>query len=159
MDEIALMREIGRLQEQINALRTIEIPSRLVTPFDSAWVGTEGQPLTSTSWDGDAKSTTSKALLDLSAVFGAPAGIKAVLFNLAIRDSGSSSGAAYIAMSPNSTASEWASLFKIQGLPNDVQYRQNVTVPCNADGDVYIELFATGSGTLDVWIEIWGYWI
>jgi len=45
------------------------------------WVangGTALTPLTSTAWDGgDAFSTTAKTLIDLSAVFGVPAGVKA----------------------------------------------------------------------------------
>ena len=44
-------------------------------------------PLTSTSWDGDARSTEAATLLDLSSVFSVPAGVKAVLVRLACRDS------------------------------------------------------------------------
>lgn len=44
-------------------------------------------PLTSTSWDGDARSTTAKTKIDLSAVFGVPAGAKGILVRLVARDS------------------------------------------------------------------------
>jgi len=32
-------------------------------------------------------------------------------------------------------------------------------VPCNADGDIYYQISASGASTFDVWIQIWGYYI
>ena len=62
-------------------------------------------PKTSDSWDGDARSTTAKTLIDLSAVFGVPAGVKAVLVGVSMRDSGSaaSTGGCYLILSPVNT--------------------------------------------------------
>jgi hypothetical protein len=81
-NEIALMREIAILQNQIDALRTIQQGWQPV--FLSS-------PLTSTSWDGDSFSTTAKTLIDLSAVFSAPAGIKAISVFVRLNDSASAS--------------------------------------------------------------------
>src|SRR5690606_34758952 len=61
-------------------------------------------PLTSTAWDGDAYSTASKTLIDLSVVFGAPAGIKAALVNVSMRDSGSAGADCLLILSPNNTS-------------------------------------------------------
>ena len=84
---------------------------------------------------------------------------KAIAVTIRINDSGSAGSSCWFALSPNNTASSWAQLFKIQGLTNDVQYLQGpVMVPCDANGDVYYQCVATGAGTLDVTIEIWGYW-
>jgi hypothetical protein len=116
-------------------------------------------PLTSTSWDGDAYSTTAKTLIDLSGVFGAPANIKAVLFTLGIRDSGSASGSDYyIILSPNATAGSGAYV-DCGGLTNDAWERDQLIIPCDANGDVYYQIAASGSLTMDVHIHIYGYWI
>ena len=116
-------------------------------------------PLTSTSWDGDARSTTAKTKIDLSAVFGVPAGVKAVLVRLTARDSGSSAGYCQLGLSPNSTAGSVAVQAYLQGVANDVYVTANGIVPCDSGGDVYYQITASGTGTLDAVIEIWGYWL
>lgn len=116
-------------------------------------------PLTSTSWDGDAYSTTAKTLIDLSSVFGAPAGIKGIFVRLVARDSGSSAGYCQLGLSPNSTADSVAIQCYLQGVANDVYVSANGIVPCDANGDIYYQIVASGTGTLDAFIEIWGYWL
>jgi len=44
-------------------------------------------------------------------------------------------------------------------LSNDEYAREGNIVPCDANGDIYYQINASGSGTMDVWIEIWGYWV
>ena len=116
-------------------------------------------PLTSTDWDGDARSTTAKTLIDLSVVFGVPAGVKAVLVRLVAHDSGSSSGFCQLGLSPNNTANSVAVQAYLQGVANDVYVSANGIVPCDVNGDVYYQIAASGTGTLDATIEIWGYWL
>jgi len=116
-------------------------------------------PLTSTSWDGDSYSTTAKTLIDLSEVFGVPAGVKAVMVRVAARDSGSSAGYCQLGLSPNSTAGSVAVQAYLQGVANDVYVSVNGIVPCDGNGDVYYQIAASGTGTLDAIIEIWGYWL
>lgn len=117
-------------------------------------------PLTSTAWDGDARSTTAKTLIDLSAVFGAPAGIKAISAYIYLRDSGSAtSNTTYFGLSPNDTDGQLAMACGSRGLPNDYYAFEQGICPCDANGDVYYQCIATGSNTLDVWLEIWGYWL
>jgi hypothetical protein len=117
-------------------------------------------PLTSTSWDGDARSTTGKTLIDLSDVFGAPAGIKAISAYIYLRDSGSAgSNTTYFGLSPNDTDGQLAMACGSRGLPNDYYAFEQGICPCDANGDVYYQCIATGSNTLDVWLEIWGYWL
>ena len=129
-----------------------------IYPSDSRWVGTANMPLTSASWDGDAFSTTAKTLIDLSAVFGVPAGVKAVQVFVSARDSGSAgSTGIYIYLSPNNTAFSVAVPCRLGGLPNDFWGEGNGVVPCNADGDIYYEIVASGAGTIDVYMQIWGY--
>lgn len=117
-------------------------------------------PLTSTSWDGDLFSTTSKTLIDLSAVFGVPAGVKAVIAGVSLRDSGSagSSSGCYLILSPNSTSDSGVYTY-CAGLADNTRTHHNIIVPCDANGDVYYQINATGSATMQVNIGIWGYWL
>ena len=116
-------------------------------------------PLTSADWDGDSYSTTAKTLIDLSSVFGVPANVKAVLVRISARDSGSSTGYHQLILSPNDTANSASIQAYLQGVTNDVIVNEIGIVPCNADGDVYYQISASGTNTLDAWIEIWGYWL
>jgi hypothetical protein len=115
-------------------------------------------PLTSTAWDGDARSTTAKTKIDLSSVFGAPAGVKAVMCDIAIRDSGSSGADTYLILSPNNTSGSGL-LTDCGGQVDDSWERDNLIVPCDANGDIYFQNVASGAGTMDVFLTIWGYWI
>ena len=114
-------------------------------------------PLTSTAWDGDAYSTTAKTLIDLSAVFGVPAGVKAVLIRYAVNDSGSAATDTYLILSPNATAGEGIAVSP--QTVNDRRERGAAVIPCNADGDIYYQIAASGAATFDVIIQIWGYWL
>jgi hypothetical protein len=116
------------------------------------------EPLTSTDFDGDSFSTTGKTKIDLSDKFGAPAGIKAIYTTIAIEDSDSNNSAAWFGLSPNDTAGSLAIDDSIQGTPNDTYAYMDGICPCDSNGDVYYQCVASGVGTLDVIIEIWGYW-
>jgi len=115
-------------------------------------------PLTSTSWDGDSYSTTAKTLIDLSVVFGAPAGIKAVLAKIAIRDSGSAAASCLFQLSGVSSGTNYS--LTVQASPINDRYAYfNGIVPCDANGDIYYMATASGSGTMDIFLEIRGYWL
>ena len=114
-------------------------------------------PLTSVAWAGNARSTTAKTLIDLSAVFSVPAGVKAVLVYLAARDSGSAANDCFVLLSPNNTGASGPAWLDCFGLTNDAFEREQFVVPCDANGDIYFQCQASGVDTLDVWLEIWGY--
>jgi hypothetical protein len=113
--------------------------------------------LTSTSWDGDGYSTTAKTLIDLSAVFGAPANIKAVYFRVAVRDEASASGDYWIILGTTTYSGAGPTVPCLT--VNDRYNRVMVKVPCDQNGDVYYQTNASGTGTLDVSLQIWGYYI
>ena len=118
-------------------------------------------PLTSTSFDGDSFSTMANAaVIDLSTAFSAPAGIKAALVNLQARDSGSAGSATdlYVALGPSATTT-YALGVHLQGVVNDAYGADTGIVPCDANGDVYYKITASGPGAMDVWIRILGYWL
>lgn len=121
-------------------------------------------PLTSTSWDGDAYSSNGgKTLIDLSAVFGVPAGVKAVLLECAINDSGSltysTSGGAWILFSGQNDEAWAGQGISLEKEPNDAHRNAHMVVACNPDGDIYYRINASGTGTMDVILKIWGYWL
>lgn len=148
VDELA--RRVDALEQK---LKLLETPGY----WSAGWEYLR-TPKTSTSWDGDAYSTTAKTLIDLHAVFGTPKRIRAVLLRLAVRDSASAAAAGTTALivSPNNTVN--AGMYAdCSGLPNDVFVQETVVVPCDEDGNIYYQTLASGAGTLDVHIQVWGY--
>lgn len=140
--------EIERLLERLNQIERGN---------DSVWLQT---PLTSTAWDGDSYSTTAKTKIDLSTVFGAPAGIKAVYVRVQARDSASAgNNDLYVLLSPNNTAGSAPLAVRPSGRPNDYWEDQAGKVPCDTNGDIYYQVSASGTGTMDVKITIWGYFL
>ena len=115
-------------------------------------------PLTSTDWDGDSFSTTEKTKIDLSAVFGVPAGVKAVLVKVALRDSGSAAASCLFQLSGISSGTNYSLTAPASPINDRFAYYSGI-VPCDANGDVYYRINASGSATMDVYLEIWGYWV
>ncbi len=106
--------------------------------------------LTSTSWDGDSKGVADNGIIDLSAVFGLPAGITAVLLRLSMNDTTVGASVTY---GPNA-ANNNAIILRAQVSGQLID--QTGIVPCDPNGDIYTVF----SQTLDnVYIVIYGYWI
>ena len=63
-------------------------------------------------------------------------------------------------LSPTNVANT-GKIFSPFGLVNDAVTRGSATVPCDANGDIYYQVLATGGAgtTFDIWLEIWGYFI
>ena len=174
--EEKVIERIKRLEREVERLRVKESPDM------SSYLGTTAKaadsdkldgldstafgrpvflttPLTSTSWDGDSFSTTAKTKIDLSAVFGVPAGVKAVLVQLLARDSGSAASTnIFFGLSPNDVDASNLIMAVGRGLPNDTLVYATGVCPCDANGDIYYQIVASGSGTMDCWIRILGYW-
>ena len=149
MDAIVrLTQEIGKLWRAVRKLQ--------VTGFQRpTWLATA---LTSTAWDGDSFSTTAKTVIDLSAVFGAPANIKAVMICVTINDSASAGGDYWMLLGPTNGAGAGVPI-DCSGLANDQPERNQVIVPCDANGDIYYQINASGASTMDVIMQIYGYWL
>ncbi len=143
-----MMRDILGLQKRVERLEVRE--SSIYVPLTA--------PLTSTSFDGDAFSTTAKTLIDLSVAFGVPAGVKAIDCNVIISDSGSAAQTdIWFILSPTNTNYSGRSTY-CGGLANSARTCNSVIVPCDANGDVYYQCKASGAGTMTVYIQIYGYW-
>lgn len=114
-------------------------------------------PLTSTSWDGDTFSTTTPTLIDLSAVFGVPAGVNAILARVEASDSATwGTNNLYMALGPSYT---YFYALTCRTFGGNVKNTVAQPVPCNKDGDVYYRILASGSGTMSVLFQILGYLI
>lgn len=151
----AIIQRIKQLEREVERLQRWERPNSAV--FGRPAFRTT--PLTSTSWDGDSFSTTAKTLIDLSAVFGVPAGVKAVLAQTIMRDSGSSSHNNFFILDATTADSSGALTNTSRTLPNDTTAYAYGIVPCNTDGDIYYQILASGTLTMDCWIRIWGWWL
>ena len=106
-------------------------------------------PLTSTSWDGDAKTTADNATIDLSAVFDAPAGIKAVSVHFAT----TSATVSRISALGNVTT---FNMLKMVGQVANVENSISGVLPCDSNGD--INFYCSGD-LAAVYIKILGYFI
>ena len=152
--DVQVLERIRALEDQVEYLNTLDRGGGggAFVPLTT--------PLTSTDFDGDAFSTTAKTKIDLSVKFGAPAGIRAALIEVGINDSGSDSAGQDVmfGLAPNDTDLEFAGLLVIRGFDNDRQFRQTMVVPCDSNGDIYYQCIATGTDTLDVVLQVWGYW-
>lgn len=148
--EEKIIDRIKRLEREVERLRVKESGKFIALTA----------PLTSTSWDGDSINTQATGILiDLSATHGVPAGVKAVMVRCYIRDSASrTTNNLYFALSSGSTGVAQFAI-RCSGLPNDYLTDVSGIVPCNADGDIYYRSAASGTGTMDVWIVITGYWL
>jgi len=117
-------------------------------------------PLTSASWDGDSFSTIARTLIDLSVVFGLPACAKAIAVRMQVRDSASAATNSLIfLLSCSNVVGEAAVAARPSGLPDDYWIENSGIVPCDINGDIYYACAASGAATMDVYIQIFGYWI
>jgi len=113
---------------------------------------------TGANFAGDSFSdVTTSTLIDLSSEFGLPAGIKAIVARLSIRDSGTwGSNDLWFGMGPSATEFQDLKTYCYGGnLFNAV----TGIARCDANGDVYYQCDASGTDTLEVWIRIYGYFI
>ena len=143
-----MLKRLTKLEREVERLRVKE---------SGKFIALTTQ-LTSTSWDGDSFSTTAKTKIDLSEVFGVPAGVKAVLVKGALRDSGSAATSCLFQLSGVSSGTKYS--LTAQASPINDRYAYfNGIVPCDDNGDIYYNIIASGTGTMDVFLEIWGYWL
>lgn len=117
-------------------------------------------PLTSTSWSmSSPKSSTSPTLIDMSVSFANyPATPpKALMVRLIARDSVAVHRTdLYAAFGPSVTRYYQLSVHPVGG---DIQAATGGIINCDANGDIAYSLVASGTGTMDVQLEIWGYWL
>ena len=142
-----LEAEIQRMKKQPNLYKSPMFPDaeRRARPW--TYLTT---PLTSTSWDNDQKTTSNRGVIDLSAVFSAPANIKAVLLSLQFTPT---TAGDYFRVGPSAT---YNYALICRGQVASVITHAYGSIPCDANGDIY---FYNSTTTPTVAIMIWGYWL
>ena len=113
--------------------------------------------LYSTAWDGDSYSTTQVTKIDLSEVFGVPAGVKAIAVRLVARESATFGTAGLNFEIGPSTTEFWA--VSCRALGGNVYATTSGVCPCDSNGDIYYRVTASGTNTMQCWLDIWGYWL
>ena len=141
--EEAVIQRIRSLEREVERLQRWERPA-----IKPVFLTT---PKTSTSWDGDTKTTSDRAIVDLSTVFGVPAGIKAVLMSIQTQADAVDE---YIRFGPNSTYNY--ALTCRTPVAGQIAHATGV-VPCDSNGDIYC--FTSLTDVENVQVYIWGYWL
>lgn len=117
-------------------------------------------PLTSNSFHNNLFSTTAKTKISLNALYGVPAGAKAVMVKIRASDSASSSNQGlYAGVGANNADSNLSVIARPAGLPSDYYSEVSGTCACDANGDIYFQCLASGTNTLKIRIQIYGYWL
>lgn len=113
-------------------------------------------PATSTSWDGDAKDTADNGIIDLSSVFGLPAGIKGVFAKLSAKNTS-------VAGKYSSLGADSSNPYALVVTPRDTLdiglNNGPAFVPCDSNGDIYFKTDAANGAENIVSIQIYGYLI
>lgn len=116
-------------------------------------------PVTDTSWDGDAKSTSTVTInLPISYTGGVIAsiilaGTHALLMLLQANDSGSAGNDVYLKV--GATGGPYKGVY-LSGVVNDRIRQGEVTIPIDSAEEFDIDVLASGGGTLDAYVAITG---
>ncbi len=144
MKTVPVNVEITRLADALAAI----MPRWVILP--------QASRLTSTAWNGNARSTTAATKIDMSAVFGTPENIDALLLQVEIRDQNSASTYSWLRLSDGTPLSTGSPAISAPAV-NDRWGQAMLIVPTDSSGDIYFDCGASGSGTLDVTIQVHGY--
>lgn len=133
-------------------------PRRSGTVYDAYAFVPLAVLITHTSFDGDAFSTvaTPTKIENTSWSSTIPADAKALNIEIATRDS-AAWGTAGLMFAVGPSATYWYAL-GCRPAGGDVWVETMGAVPCT-DGDIYYRCTASGTGTLDVYLRCWGYWL
>ena len=106
-------------------------------------------PKTGSAWSNATKTTADRAIVDLSAAFGVPAGIKAVLMSVQTQASAAN---AYIRYGPTATYNY--ALVCRTGVANAIEHAYGI-IPCDENGDIYCYPSTTIAGVY-VYVRVLG---
>lgn len=136
------MKHVMALETEMAQWRKTEISNALVYHVLAT-------PLTSTSWDGDSYTTaTDEVLVDMVAVFGVPAGAKAVYVRYSIRGVTADNRASF-----GPTIGNWSMEGRTQVANIWYESCGNITLDANT------KFFFQVSNTVDISIQVCGYFI
>jgi hypothetical protein len=138
----------GEVHWRAGHVRTPHIREEVAIPTGWTFRATA---LTNSSWDGDTKNLSDDGTLDLSSLFSVPAGVKAVLVLLTVKDN-AAGDIRYVALGPSS--GNYSMVTRVMN--SDVYNTTQGVVPCDANGDIYVKM--SGDNIDYVHLSIWGYY-
>ena len=130
-----LSTKILVLEDRLRKLEVADVPltrtrQRDIGPFDTDWVGTSGEPLTSPSYDGNDTITPGTTTIDTSSVFSIPAGV--LFVDAYIRATwASASGSSNLQIKLTGDSNVIAELKAHDTLAQSMTVR----IPCDGNGD------------------------
>lgn len=150
---VAMTQRITALEKEVERMKCFDIPkSRDPIHFEST-------PISSVNYSPkNNNSTTAKTKIVMATEFPTAPTTEVIgyYFYIAVHDSGSAAGSCYVLVSDNSSAGVGA-FVDASGLTNDAWERNMVWVPCDANGDIYHSILATGVSTLDFYLNLAGW--
>lgn len=134
MSDSDLLRRVKELEERIGNIELIEYSKVFFKIL---------QHTTGTAWSTVAsRSAADNGLIDLSATFGVPANVQAVILRVDINDVDTGNPIALVSMGATATPTEQ---LLYAGYNGEWMIHNSVIVPCTADGDIYITFSETVS--------------
>lgn len=135
MSDGDLLRRVRELEERIGNIELIEYSKVFFkilhdTTSPKAWTTIAS------------RSAADNGLIDLSATFGVPANVQAVILRVDINDVDTGNPVALVSMGTTSTPTEQ---LMYAGFDGQWMIYNSVIVPCTADGDIYISFDETVS--------------
>lgn len=116
------------------------------------------EPLIAYAWDWNNIQYSDVAVwtkVDLASEFGTPIGIKAVLLNITIFDTGSGTDE-YFKFAPYENLVSGSFYVRCAG----AQYASaTIVMPCDPNGNIWYQVNASGTNTMYILMHVWGYWI
>ncbi len=155
--------ELANLVSGVNQLSgdtTVIISNAATAGTHSAVV--DGGPWKSTDWNGDTKSGANNGVVDLSAAFGLPAGIRGVFisFNVTTSDADNDEHVVgfFIDADHIPGGSAWGGADGVFVQMVNGKFRSaHGFVPCDPNGDIYFYTSAASGDNLNIWVVITGY--
>lgn len=136
-------------------------PTRSSTEYTGYSLVPLSTPIAHNSFNGDSYSdvTSNTKIENTSWATTIPSDAKALLIYGWCRDSGSAATAGlYVALFSSSGASNASFAISPSGKANDDYAFGMGVVPCT-DGDIWYQVEASGTSTMDIWLLVWGYFI
>lgn len=127
MSDSDILRRLKDLEERVGSLELIEY-SKVFFKILNHTTGTAWSTVTS-------RSSADDALIDLSATFGTPGNIEAVILRVDIQDADTGNPVALVSMGNTSPPTQQ---LMYAGFDGQWAIHNSVVVPCTADGDIYI---------------------
>ena len=135
MSDSDVLRRIKELEELVNSLALIE--------YSKVFFKILHDTTSAKAWTTVAsRSSADDGLIDLSATFGTPGNIEAVILRVDINDADTGNPVALVSMGATAAPTEQ---LMYAGFDGQWMIYNSVIVPCDANGDIYISFSETVS--------------